>query len=126
MLRGCVRRAGRDIIEAIIDFETCARHGQCRRSPVDRGRAGRHGAGLALLMLLETLRGFDDEAMWDRRNGERYSRDFGGANWLDQRNKALFASEDLRPGRAGGGRRPRGGAGDCRAARNLGIEYADC
>jgi cation diffusion facilitator CzcD-associated flavoprotein CzcO len=115
-----VRRAGRDIIEAIIEFETA--HGMA--NAVVRLSTEGEPAGTArawtLLTSLETLRGFDDEAMWDRRNGERYSRDFGGANWLDQRNKAL-AYEDRDPAVlvVGGGQ-----AGLAIAARlgNLGID----
>jgi Pyridine nucleotide-disulphide oxidoreductase len=115
-----VRRANRDVIEAIIEFETAygTANGVVRLSTDDEP------AGMArawtLLTSLETLRGFEDEAMWDRRNGERYSRDFGGANWLDQRTDTL-AYEDRDPAVlvVGGGQ-----AGLAIAARlgNLGVD----
>ncbi len=115
-----VRRAGRDIIEAIIEFETAYGMANAVVRLSTEGEPAGAARAWTLSTSLETLRGFDDEAMWDRRNSERYSRDFGGANWLDQRNKVL-AYEDRDPAVlvVGGGQ-----AGLAIAARlgNLGID----
>ena len=59
----------------------------------------------SLLTTLETLHGWPDGRPPEVSDAERYSRDFGGANWLDQRQKAL-AYDRPRPGRRGRRRRP--------------------
>ncbi|WP_421997350.1 FAD-dependent oxidoreductase [Reyranella sp.] len=88
-----VRRAGVDCIEAIFEFETAF------------GRAGgvvrlveEDGAWLAwtLLTTLEELDGYPDGRPKAVSDAEKYSRDFGGENWLDQRRRAM-AYEDRDP-----------------------------
>jgi cation diffusion facilitator CzcD-associated flavoprotein CzcO len=89
-----VRRAGVDCIEAIFEFET------------DFGRANGvvrlvedavDGAWRAwtLLTTLEELHGYPDGRPPALSDAERFSRDFGGENWLDQRRKAAtYADHD--------------------------------
>ena len=89
-----VRRAGTDCIEAIFEFET------------DFGRANgvvrlvedpADGAWRAwtLLTTLEELHGYPDGRPPALSDAERFSRDFGGENWLDQRRKAAtYADHD--------------------------------
>ena len=89
-----VRRAGVDCIEAIFEFET------------DFGRANgvvrlvedaADGAWRAwtLLTTLEELHGYPDGRPPALSDAERFSRDFGGENWLDQRRKAAtYADHD--------------------------------
>ena len=88
-----VRRAGTDCIEAIFEFETAV------------GRAGgvvrlveEDGAWKAwtLLTTLEELHGYPDGGPKAVSDAEKYSRDFGGENWLDQRRRAR-AYEDHDP-----------------------------
>ena len=89
-----VRRAGTDCMEAIFEFET------------DFGRANgvvrlvedpADGAWRAwtLLTTLEELHGYPDGRPPALSDAERFSRDFGGENWLDQRRKAAtYADHD--------------------------------
>ena len=89
-----VRRAGVDCIEAIFEFET------------DFGRANgvvrlvedaADGAWRAwtLLTTLEELHGYRDGRPPALSDAERFSSDFGGENWLDQRRKAAtYADHD--------------------------------
>jgi cation diffusion facilitator CzcD-associated flavoprotein CzcO len=89
-----VRRAGVDCIEAIFEFET------------DFGRANgvvrlvedpADGVWRAwtLLTTLEELHGYPDGRPPALSDAERFSRDFGGENWLDQRRKAAtYADHD--------------------------------
>jgi putative flavoprotein involved in K+ transport len=76
-----VQRAGVDVIEAIIRFETrvgrC--HGVVRLLAADPGRA------FQLMTSLHELKGFEERIGARRSTGEAYSRNFGGANWKDQR-----------------------------------------
>jgi thioredoxin reductase len=90
-----VMRAGADAIEAIFRFETA--QGQCsgvlRLTPVgdDAPKAW------TLLTSLEELKGHEEQIGRARRpDGEAYSRDFRGPNWLDQR-KAQEAFSDRDP-----------------------------
>ena len=58
-----------------------------------------------LLTTLEELHGYPDGRPPALSDAERFSRDFGGENWLDQRRKAAGLRRP-RSGGAGGGRRP--------------------
>src|SRR5262245_4194621 len=89
-----VRRAGTDCIEAIFEFETTFG----RANGVVRLVEDIDGAWRAwtLLTTLEELHGYPDGRPRAVSDAERYSRDFGGENWADQRRKAL-AYEDRDP-----------------------------
>ena len=89
-----VMRAGADTLEAIFKFETA--QGRCsgvlRLTPVD----GEMPKAWTLLTALEELKGHEEQAGRGRRSdGEAYSRDFRGPNWLDQRKaRESFADRD--------------------------------
>src|SRR5580704_9159670 len=88
-----VRRAGIDCIEAIFEFETTVG----RANGVVRLVEETDGAWRAwtLLTTLEELHGYPDGRPPAMSDAERYSRDFGGENWLDQRRKAAaYADHD--------------------------------
>jgi hypothetical protein len=88
-----VRRAGTDCIEAIFEFETAVG----RANGVVRLVEETDGAWRAwtLLTTLEELHDYPDGRPPAVSDAERYSRDFGGENWLDQRRKAAaYADHD--------------------------------
>ena len=78
------RRHGVAVIEAIFEFETAAGRG----NGVVRLPADRPTQAWVLLTALDALKGFEEKTGTQRPKGEPYSRDFGGDNWLDQRNKS--------------------------------------
>jgi putative flavoprotein involved in K+ transport len=85
-----VDRAGVNCLEFIFEFDTAFGHANAVArlvQAVDGWRAW------TLVTTLETLHGWPDGRPPERSDAERYSRDFGGANWLDQRRKALEYSE---------------------------------
>jgi cation diffusion facilitator CzcD-associated flavoprotein CzcO len=113
-----VRRAGTDCIEAIFEFETAFGHA----NGVVRLVEETDGAWRAwtLLTTLEELHGYPDGRPPAVSDAERYSRDFGGENWLDQRRKATaYADHDPAVLVVGGGQ-----AGLAVAARltHLGVD----
>lgn len=81
-----VRRAGTACIEAIFAFQTKVgrANGVVRlvEEPDGEWRAW------ILLTTLEELHGYPDGRPRAVSDAEKYSRDFGGENWLDQRRKA--------------------------------------
>ena len=80
-----VKRAGVDCIEAIFEFETaCGRANGVVRL-VEEGNDWRIWT---LLTTLEELHGYPDGRPKAMSDAEKFSRDFGGENWLDQRRKA--------------------------------------
>ena len=81
-----VRRAGVDCIEAIFSFETTVG----RADGVVRLVEQPDGAWRAwtLLTTLEELRGYPDGRPKAMSDAEKFSRDFGGENWADQRRRA--------------------------------------
>jgi putative flavoprotein involved in K+ transport len=88
-----VRRAGTDCIEAVFEFETAVGHA----NGVVRLIEDADGMWRAwtLLTTLEELHGYPDGRPRAVSDAERYSRDFGGENWLDQRRKAIaYADHD--------------------------------
>jgi len=88
-----VRRAGTDCIEAVFGFETAFG----RANGVVRLAEEADGTWRAwtLLTTLEELQGYPDGRPPAVSEAERYSRDFGGENWLDQRRKAIaYADHD--------------------------------
>lgn len=86
-----VRRLGKDVIEAIFEFET----GVGRASGVVRLLAEQPTQAWVLLTSLEELKGFEEKVDARRPTGSAYSRNFGGDNWLDQRKKRqAYADRD--------------------------------
>ena len=89
-----VRRAGVECIEAIFEFETEFGRANGVVRLVEDAAEGAWRAW-TLLTTLEELHGYPDGRPRAVSDAERYSRDFGGENWLDQRNKALaYADHD--------------------------------
>ena len=76
-----VQRAGIDVIEAIFRFETEVGRG----FGVVRLLASEPSKAFQLMTSLHELRGFEEKIGKRRPTGEAYSRNFGGANWKDQR-----------------------------------------
>jgi putative flavoprotein involved in K+ transport len=110
------RRHGVDVIEAIFDFETAVGRG----NGVVRLLADQPAKAWVFLTTLETLKGFEEKTGRLQPKGEPYSRDFGGDNWLDQRNKnQAYTDRDPTVLVVGGGQ-----AGLCIAARlgQLGVD----
>ncbi len=86
-----VKRLGIAVFETIFRFETALGrgHGVVRLLADDPGKAW------VLLTSLDELKGFEEKLDDRRPSGAAYSRNFGGDNWLDQRNKArAFADRD--------------------------------
>src|SRR5581483_3871305 len=81
-----VRRAGVDCIEAIFEFETAAGRANGVVRLIEEDGDWRIWT---LLTTLEELHGYPDGRPKAVSDAEKYSRDFGGENWLDQRRKAL-------------------------------------
>ena len=81
-----VKRAGVDCIEAIFEFETAAGRANGVVRLIEEDGEWRIWT---LLTTLEELNGYPDGRPRAVSDAEKYSRDFGGENWLDQRNKAL-------------------------------------
>lgn len=74
-------RAGTDVIEVIVEFETAVGrgHGVLRLLGSDPQRA------YQLMTALDELKGFEEKIGKRRPTGEAYSRNFGGSNWKEQR-----------------------------------------
>ncbi|MCA3358361.1 MAG: NAD(P)-binding domain-containing protein [Roseomonas sp.] len=86
-----VKRLGIEVIEALFSFATRLGRGDgVLRLPVENP-----AQAWVLLTTLEELTGFEEKTGMRRPSGEAYSRNFGGDNWLDQREKAqAFADRD--------------------------------
>jgi len=82
-----VQRAGRNVLEAIIEFRTASgtAAGALRAVADPDGPAGIKA--WVLLTALQALHG-DDRRALSRDKALDSSREFGGENWLDQRNRA--------------------------------------
>ncbi|MCB4823884.1 flavin-containing monooxygenase [Roseicella aerolata] len=86
-----VRRLGIEVIEAIFSFETALGRGD----GVVRLHADDPARAWVLLTSLEALTGFEERTGANRPSGEAYSRNFGGDNWQDQRERAQsYADRD--------------------------------
>jgi len=83
-----VTRAGTEAIEAIFAFDTAAGRGSgiLRLTP-DPGEDGTVRAW-TLLTALDEIKGHEERLGKSRPQGEAYSRDFRGPNWLDLRRAA--------------------------------------
>ena len=112
-----VRRAGIDCVEAVFEFETAFGRANGVVRLVEEAGDWRIWT---LLTTLEELNGYPDGRPKAMSDAEKYSRDFGGENWLDQRRKALaYADHDPTVLIVGGGQ-----AGLSAAARlnHLGVD----
>lgn len=85
-----VRRAGAEVVEAILSFETEV--GRC--SGLLRMKVGARAAW-TLLTALESIRGHEEETLRVARDEPAFSRAFHGPNWLDRRREsAAYADRD--------------------------------
>lgn len=111
-------RAGTACIEALISFETATgrAHGVLRLVP---GADGTPRAWVLLTALAE-IKGHE-EAIGDRRSGgEAYSREFGGPNWQDYRDRQrAYADHDPAVVVIGGGQ---AGLGIAACLGQLGVD----
>jgi cation diffusion facilitator CzcD-associated flavoprotein CzcO len=95
-----VRRLGVEVYEAIFRFETATGRG----FGVVRLPTATSGHAWVLMTSLDELKGHEDRTGARRPSGDAYSRNFGGLNWLDQRNKAReYADRDPEVLVVGGG-----------------------
>ena len=86
-----VRRLGISVIEGIFRFETALGRGQ----GVVRLLEENPTQAWVLMTGLDELKGHEEKIGARRPSGEAYSRNFGGDNWLDQRNKSrAYADRD--------------------------------
>lgn len=77
-------RAGTDVIEVILEFETNVGRGH----GVLRLLASNPCKAYQLMTALDELKGFEEKTGKRRPTGEAYSRNFGGSNWKEQRTAA--------------------------------------
>ena len=84
-----VTRAGTEVIEAFLRFETARARGQGVLRLLE-------GKAWTLLTAADELKGFEESTGNRRPHGEAYSRNFRGPNWLDRR-KAAAAYEGRDP-----------------------------
>ncbi len=86
-----VKRLGRPVIEAIFAFETKLGRGDgVVRLPEDSQKTA-----WTFLTTLSELKNFEEKVGLNRPSGEAYSRNFGGSNWLDQRQESIkFSNRD--------------------------------
>ena len=86
-----VKRLGIEVFEGIFQFETALGRGH----GVVRLLADDPDLAWVLHTSLDELKGHEEKLDARRPSGSAYSRNFGGENWLDQRNKArAFADRD--------------------------------
>lgn len=86
-----VKRLGIEVFEGIFRFETALGRGH----GVVRLLAHNPTKAWVLLTSLDELKGFEEKVDARRPSGAAYSRNFGGENWLDQRNRTrAFADRD--------------------------------
>ena len=95
-----VRRLGIEVYEAIFRFETETGRG----FGVVRLLTAAPARAWVLMTSLDELKGHEERTGARRPSGDAYSRNFGGLNWLDQRNKAReYADRDPEVLVVGGG-----------------------
>jgi putative flavoprotein involved in K+ transport len=87
-----VQRAGVEVIEAIVQFETKVGRGYA----VVRLLASEPSQAFQMMTSLHELKGFEERIGKRRPTGEAYSRNFGGTNWTEQR-AAAQAYTDREP-----------------------------
>ena len=88
-----VLRAGTEVVEAMFEFETAhgSANGVARLAP-DPDAPGRVRAWI-VVTALDSLRGHEERSDTRRPGAEEFSREFGGDNWLDKRNRARAYAE---------------------------------
>ena len=91
-----LRRLGNDVIEAIFDFETAIGHGNGVLRLMAGSGAANGARAWTLLTTLEELKGHEEHVGARRPTGAAYSRNFGGDNWEDVRERSE-AYEDRDP-----------------------------
>jgi cation diffusion facilitator CzcD-associated flavoprotein CzcO len=95
-----VRRGGRGVIEGYLDFEASAGRGSAFVRLLD----GETPAAWLFLTALQDIDGHEETVGPRRPDGVKYSYNFAGDNWLDQRAKAqAYADRDPQVLIAGGG-----------------------
>ena len=95
-----ITRLGVDVIEGIFTFET--RFGKCEG--IVRLLSEQPSKAWIFLTTLFELKGYEEKNGARRPSGEAYSRNFGGSNWLDQRQLAqAFDDRDPQVLVVGGG-----------------------
>jgi hypothetical protein len=95
-----VRRLGVETYEAIFRFETATGRG----FGVVRLPTANPTRAWVLMTSLDELKGHEERIGPRRPSGDAYSRNFGGQNWLDQRNTArAYADRDPQVLVVGGG-----------------------
>ncbi len=111
-----VTRAGVRVIEVILAFETDLGTG----SGVLRLHDAAPARAFTLSLALEALHGYPDVALDRHASDEDYSRDFGGENWLDKRNRSrAYADRDPAVLVVGGGQ---AGLGIAARLKQLGVD----
>jgi lactate dehydrogenase-like 2-hydroxyacid dehydrogenase len=115
-----VTRAGRRVVEAILAFETAA--GTCaavaRLLPDPAAPTGL--VAWTLVTTLEELHGHPEPSHARRSGDPDYSRDFGGQNWMDKRDRAAsFDDRDPAVLVVGGGQ---AGLGIAARLKALGVD----
>ena len=113
-----VTRAGTPTIEALFAFETAIGHasGVLRLVPGSNGEL----AAWVLLTALDEIKGHEERIGPRASTGQAYSREFGGPNWLDYRDKArAYADHDPVAVVIGGGQ---AGLGIAACLGHLGVD----
>ena len=90
-----VMRAGRQVIEAMFEFDTkIGAVNGVMRWVADPNQQGQAKAWIVMTSL-DSIRGHEELLGSRQTTGDDYSRDFGGPNWLDKRQQALaYADRD--------------------------------
>ncbi len=91
-----VTRAGTNAIEAIFRFETAGLRALGLLRLIPESASPEAYKAWTLLTAVDEIKGFEESVGSRRPQGESYSRDFHGPNWLDRR-KAAAAYEDREP-----------------------------
>ncbi len=113
-----VMRAGTDAIEVLFDFKTAVGSG----SGVVRLRQDDSGSWRAwtLSTTLQALDGYPERTSAERTGGDAFSREWGGDNWLDFRNRQrAYADRDPAVLVVGGGQ---AGLGVAARLTHLGVD----
>jgi len=84
-----VERAGEPSIEAILRFETKVGRGAGILRIKCADVAGAATTAWALVTVLDSLKGFEEETIREETEEPAFERDFHGPNWLDRRRAAL-------------------------------------
>ncbi|MFN3656170.1 MAG: flavin-containing monooxygenase [Pseudolabrys sp.] len=115
-----VMRAGTDTLEVLFDFQTAVGNGAGVLRLVPDPAAPSRLAAWTLTTTLEEVRGHEELFRRRDKHDPHGTRDFGGENWLDRRNKArAYADRDPTVLVVGGGQ---AGLGIAARLTQLGID----